>query len=334
MEKKKKKKLIIFITLIVSFSIITPLIFVPFSFGTIKIAQVDTGGKATDVIVKDEIAYVIDTADDNPGGLVMINVSKKTHPVVVGTYLGSGTPWAIDVENHIAYLANYFEGLEIIDVSDPSNPIKIGSYYGSGHCTDVQVNGNIVYIADWSYGLVILNVSDPSNVKEISHFDITGECYQFHVRTDIACILDHHSSYTGLILLNVSDPKNPFEIGKRYLSDVDYWNPFLVEHYVYVGNHAIDGGGLHILDFSSPADIFQVGFYHGGGSVFSAFIKNERAYLADYEKGLIILDVSNKRNPIKIAQFFNGGHAYDLFSEDNNAYVADGEHGLEIIEIL
>jgi len=135
-------------------------------------------------------------------------------------------------------------------------------------------------------------------------------------------------------MLNISDPSHPFEIGNHYLPDVDYWNPLLVENYVYVGNHAINGGGLHILDVSSPTDFSQVGLYHGGGSIFAAFIKDERAYLADYEKGLIILDVSDKSNPIKIAQFFDGGHAYDIFIEDNIAYVADSEHGLEIIEIL
>ena len=336
MEKSKRKKLIIMLILIVTASTIIPLviIFVPFSFGTRELAQIDTGGMATDVMVSNEIAYVIDNADQSPGGLVIINVSQRTNPRVLGSYLGAGVPWAVDVAENIAFVANYFEGLEVINVSNPSNPIKIDQYTGSGCCTDVQVDGTLAYVADWSRGFVIFNVSDPANIIQLSRYEISGSCVQLHVYNDIACVLDHYGSYTGIVVLDISNPIHPIEIGSRYLPDVDYWNPFIVENLIYVGNHALDGGGLHILDMNNPSDISQVGFYHGGGSVFASFIQNDRAFLADYDKGLIVLDVSNSSNPLKVAQFFDGGHAHDVYIVEDIAYVADEQDGLEIIQIL
>ena len=181
---------------------------------------------------------------------------------------------------------------------------------------------------------MILNISNPTNIEVISRYEMSGSCVQFHVYNDIACVLDHYGSYTGLVILDISNPSHPLEIGSYYLPNVDYWNPFIVENLIYVGNHALNGGGLHILDMNNPLDISQVGFYHGGGSVFAVFIENERAFLADYEKGLIVLDISDTGNPLKVAQFFDGGHAHDVYIEENIAYIADEEDGLEIVQIL
>jgi hypothetical protein len=75
-----------------------------------ELGQIDTGGEAFEVEIVGEIAYVMDTTDNNPGGLVIINVSDPNHPYKLGSYYQSGLPMQVAVVGEIAYLENRFIG--------------------------------------------------------------------------------------------------------------------------------------------------------------------------------------------------------------------------------
>lgn len=339
MEKKLRTIIIaVFVIIMIIVSITIPL-FLNFKsniiiLNTEKLGQIETGGEVRDVYVIDDMAYVVDTTDNNPGGLIIINVSDPTHPYKLGSYFQGGLPISVDVIGEIAYLANSLVGLEILNLSDLSHPIKIDQYTGSGSAFDVQVIGEIAYLADWSNGLVILNVSDPTDVREITSYGISGACVQVYVSENLVYLIDHYSEYSGLRIINVSDPFYPVQIGSYIPVGVDFWNPFVYGDYVYIGNHAPDGGELRIFDVSDPSQIIQIGLYDEESSVFATYVNGAFAYLADYKKGLVVVNISNHSNPTKIAQFFNGGHAVDIHVIDNIAYIADADDGLEIIKIL
>jgi hypothetical protein len=335
MQKARKKIIIITLLIIISILAVSiPLIFL-FRFipiNTRQLGQIDTGGQAIGVDIEGDIAYVVDMMDYTPGGLVFINISDPYHPHKLGSFYDGGGLWAVDVVGSIAFLSNDLNGLEVVDVSNPLLPIKLDSYAGS--VFDVQVRGELAFLADWNNGLTILNVSNPSDLTFISQFPISGACIHVDVYENIACISDHYGDYTAIRLVNVSDPYNPFQIGSHSPSGVDFWNPIIEGDYVYVGNHALDGGGLHILDISNPSNIHQVGFYHGGGSIFAAYIYDTRIYCANIELGLEVLDIVSPVNLQKSGQFFDGGQAHDVAVVNNYAYIADHNDGLEIIEIL
>ena len=336
MESKRKKLIIIIsISLVVSVGILIPvtLILVNNSFNTYELGQINTGGEAFDVEIEGDIAYVVDTADNNPGGLVIINVSDPTHPYILGSYYESGMPYAVDVVGNIAFLANINVGLEVINISDPTNPVKIDQYIGSGAAFDVQVIGEIAYIVDWSRGLVLLDISDPSDVSEISRYSISGACPHVHVDNGIAYIIDHHSSYSGIRLINVNNPQSPSQVGYYAPSGIDFWNPFVHENTIYVANHGSNGGELHILNASIYSQISSLGVFDDGGAIGAAFTNSSIVYLADYQNGLIIVDLMDPSSPRVIGRHFDGGHAYDVVVVGDIAYVADREDGLEIIKI-
>ena len=336
MEIKHKKLIIIIsISLVVSVGILIPvvLILVNTSFNTYELGQINTGGCAFDVEIEGDIAYVVDIAEDNPGGLVIINVSDPTHPYILGSYYQSGLPYAVDVVGDIAFLANTEVGLEVLNISDPTNPVKLDQYTGSGAAFDVQVIGEIAYIVDWSRGLVILNISDPSDVSEISSYSISGVCPHVHVDNGIAYIIDHHSSYSGIMLINVNNPQSPYQVGNYAPSGIDFWNPFVHENIIYTANHGINGGELHILNASNYSQISSLGVIDDGGAINAAFTNNSIVYLADYNKGLIIVDLMDISNPRVIGRYFDGGHSYDVVVVGDIGYVADREDGLEIIKI-
>ena len=68
--KCKKLIIIISISLVVVVSILIPVIIITayYSLNTYELGQSDTGGEAHDVEIEGDIAYVVDTAEGNPGG--------------------------------------------------------------------------------------------------------------------------------------------------------------------------------------------------------------------------------------------------------------------------
>lgn len=334
--KRKKLIIIISLSLVITVGILIPvfLILVKGSFNTSELGQINTGGMASDVEIEGNIAYVVDTADGNPGGLVIINISDPTNPSILGSYYQSGLPYVVDVVGDFAFLANIFVGLEVLDISDPTNPVKIDQYTGSGAIFDVQVVGEVAYLADWSRGLVLLNISDPSDVKEISRYDPSVACPHVHVENEIAYIINHYSSYSGIMLINVSNPYSLHQIGSYAPSGIDFWNPFVHENIIYLANHGINGGEVYFLDASNPSEISQLGVFNEMSNIFAAFTNDSIAYFADCQNGLIIVDLVDMSNPRVIGRYFDGGQAIDLVVVEDIAYVADREDGLEIIKIL
>lgn len=335
----KKHKIIVLVatvSLLTSVATIIPLIvnLFPISLHTRELGQIDTGGMAIDVEIHGNIAYVIDAADNNPGGLLIINISNPANPIILGSYYQSGLPRKVSVVGEIAYLANSMVGLEVLNITDPTNPIKIDQYTGSGEAYDVEVVGDMAYLADWSRGLVILNVSNPSNVREIRTFLIPGACSHVSVTDSIAYVVDHHTDYSGLRVVNVSDPSHPIQLDNHAPSGVDYWNPLAYGDYVYIANHGLGAGELRILNVHDPSNIVQAGVFDEQSSISSSYVNGNRAYLADFMNGLVVVDLNFPIRPVKKAQYFDGGHAIDVDVISNIAYVADGNDGLEIIEIL
>ena len=337
MEVKRKKLIIVIsISLVITTAILIPvtLILLKIPFNTIELGQISTGEEAHDVEIVDDIAFVVDTTDGNPGGLVIINVSNPYHPYMLGSYYQSGMPYTVDVAGDVAVFANIFVGVEILNISDLENPVKIDQYIGSGEAFDVQIVGEIAYITDWSRGLVLLNISDPSNVSEISRYSITGACTQVYVDNGIAYIIDHRTSYSGILLIDVTNPHSLSQVGSYVLSNVDFWNPYAHEDVIYVANHGSGGGDFYFLDASSFSQISPIRQFNDEGMINAAFIHNSIGYFAAYQNGLIVVDLADLSNPRVIGRYFDGGHPVDVVVVGDIAYVADREDGLEIIKIL
>ena len=339
MDLRRKRVTLVALLILLTIGIVVPLaIFLntPTSELTVeltKLGQLDIGGRTENVKVQGDIAYIIDQSEPTSKGLVLVNVSDPTNPFEITSYYDGGTPRELDVIGDVAYVADAFQGLEIIDVSNTSNPQKIGGYLGSGEIYDVQVIGDLAYLADWNTGLVILNVSDPTSPEFLSDYSILGACHHLHVVNDFAYVIDHRNYNTGFKILNISDPLNPELVGS-YMPDDDLWNPFVDGNYMYVGNHATDGGELQVLDLSDPTNITRVGIYDDVWcNLFSVFVENQIAYIADATRGLVIVDVRNPSNPLFLADFSDDNGAIGLDVVDDIVYLANIDGGLEIIRV-
>ncbi|NHJ04797.1 MAG: hypothetical protein EAX90_08235 [Candidatus Heimdallarchaeota archaeon] len=304
-------------------------------FTIYEIGSIKTNGEAMNVVVEDEIAFVLDTADNNPEGVVIINVSNPSYPVKLSSFFDGGIAYEIAIKGDYAIVADGTDGIEILNISNLKNPSKIFQYPVNNYCTDVVIIEDLLYAANWDKGLEIFNISDISNpVKINSYNSFSLNCMQLDIEGEIAVVTNHQNDYTSIIALNISNPYSPIQLANYVRSGVDFWDPVIHEGYIYVCNHGLNGGELQILDMSDPTNITQIGIFDDRANIHATTLNNSIAFLADYNLGVEIIDVSDPTNPVKIGKYFDGGHAKNLRVVNDLIFVADREDGLEILRIV
>ncbi|MFX1254765.1 MAG: LVIVD repeat-containing protein [Promethearchaeota archaeon] len=299
-----------------------------------ELGSVATNGEAVRVTVVDNIAYVLDTTDNAPEGVVLIDVSDPYNPEKLSSFYDGGFPSAISIVGDLAYVADRQDGLEILNVSDPYHPEKIAQFFAGGYTTDIEIVNDLAFLADWNNGLRILDISNPVAPVELSQYNAYWLCcVHVCVENNRAYITDHKNEYTGMRILDISDPSNPVFLGSYMPLFVDLWGPKVSDDLVIAANHHQDTGELQIFNVTDPTSIQLVGNFSDGGAVSNAQIIEDLVYIADYFDGVEIVDISDPANPIEIGQYFDGGHACEVYVENDLLYVADRDDGLEILKL-
>ncbi|NHJ38578.1 MAG: hypothetical protein FK731_01000 [Asgard group archaeon] len=297
-----------------------------------EIGSLETNGEAMIVAVKDNIAFVLDTTDQNPGGLMIINVTDPTSPELLSSLYDGGAGYELAIGDNMVYIADGQDGVEFINISDLENPVEIYQHPVNTYSSDVELVGDLLYAANWDYGLEIFNVSNPQSPVKIGQYITSINCIQVDVQGDIACVTDHRNDYTSIKILNISNPSSIQLIDTYAPADTDFWDPMIYGNYLYVGNHALGGGELHIFNITNPSSIQEIAQFDKGGTIFTVNFNDSFAFVADYSKGVIVLDISDPSNPIDIGGFSDGGHCKEVVVKENLLFVADREDGLEILE--
>jgi hypothetical protein len=134
----------------------------------------DTYGHFGRMEVRGDFAYVATAPSSVDGGLLIIDVSNETAPVVKGFASvpdAATVPWrgpGLDVDGDRAYLATT-SGLRVFDVSDPAAPTEVKSYpYPASFLPsvggDVVVRDYQAYVTSWKAGAGGLAVYQVLNV--------------------------------------------------------------------------------------------------------------------------------------------------------------------------
>jgi hypothetical protein len=93
------------------------------------------------------------------GGLLIVDVSNPSSPVVIGRASAPGQPLDVTVVGMTAYIAGESKGLSVLDVSDPLAPRLLGSYDTPGFASKSAVSGTLVAVADLAGGVELLRTS-------------------------------------------------------------------------------------------------------------------------------------------------------------------------------
>ena len=311
-KKSSFQAFVIFILLTINFSSanlgFSSAVTLSYSFE--KISSINTNGETVNVIIEGDTAYALDSTDNNPGGLVIIDISDLYNPTKISSYYDGGNPYELILKDNCVLIADGADGLEIINVTYLENPIEIYQYPVNNYCTDIELVGDLLYVANWDLGLEIFNVSDLENPYKIKSYNSNYlNCLQITIEGNLAVVTDHRNDYTSLVLLNITNPTSPQYITQYVKTDADFWDPILHNNYLFVGNHAINGGEMQILNVTEPSDISLVSKYDQGGSIFSITFNDSIAFISNRNKGVEVVDVSDLLNPIRIGRFDDGGEA-------------------------
>jgi len=230
------------------------------------------------------------------------------------------------VENHIAYVADWFSGLHIYDMRIPQQPRHLGNYHTPGSSKGVVVKDHIAYVADDDHGLQIIDVNDPSSPKLISHINSTGLAYTLKYHRRKIYLADHRG---GFHIIDVSNPKKPREI-THYDTPGKAWAIAAKKNYVFVAD---DQSGLLVFDIRNAAQPKEIGQYKPGGYAEDLEIHGNIAYVSFFDQGLHIVDISNPRKPRRIAALAIPGNARSIRVRNQLAYIAGWESGLQIVDV-
>lgn len=120
-----------------------------------ELGSLETPGRAQDVVVAGEYAYV---AGGSEGGLLVVDVSAPDSPVQVGFHDTPGNARSVALAGRYAYVADSYDGLRVVDVGTPSTPSEVGYFDGPSSALDVAASQGYVFVAASGGGLFILRL--------------------------------------------------------------------------------------------------------------------------------------------------------------------------------
>lgn len=262
--------------------------------GPTQVGSYSTLGEVSGVALGARHAYVISGETHLAGGrtvgLTILDVADSTRALPVGFLELTGRPGGVAVSGNYAYVAAEWAGFHVVDVSDPARPIHVANFPASA--TGVAASGRAAVIT-FGFGTIrVFDVSDPAHpllpsirlrgqgpiklagshayiaadngfrIVDLSAPDRPAHIGSFPTPRPILA-LDVADGYAviygdfGVWIVDVSDPGSPNRAG-------DYAIGYSVAAVAVAGDYAylrVAGGGLRVLNISSPSQPREVGFY-------------------------------------------------------------------------
>ncbi len=207
----------------------------------------------TNVYVEGTTAYVAARTK----GLIVLDVSYPSAPVLLGQYPGSlsKTTWSVRPEGKMAIVSNGIVlsgcGVETVSVADPKNPTQLACFTNNNTFDafrNISRDGSLVAVSAFVQGLFMFEIPpDGSNIKLVARWSDTK----------------------GLSMLSMKLP------------------------HVYVADAL---GGLRIVDHQGTSAIAEVG-HAAADWARDVVIVDHTAYLADGSRGVAAVDVQNPSAP-------------------------------------
>ncbi len=183
--------------------------------------ELDFTDYSQSLIAEDSYLYIA-----NERGLDILDISDLEQIRNISHF---GDIWyrSTAIKDHIAYLANYNNGVEVVDVSHPNTPKRITLVSGTERAVSLHVHNDLLFVARSNQGISILDISIKESPQVISNFcdNDDGEAKDVWGNEDYLFIQDGF----GIEVLDISDPSNPYEIcennkcgGHEIFSDGNY----------------------------------------------------------------------------------------------------------------
>ena len=322
----------------------------------------DNIGNFEEIFIEGNYCYIA----TSEGGLVVIDISNKNNPTMIGQADDELAYYNIYVESDYAFVTSD-EMVIVIDISTTTAPEKVGEFtIDTYYIYDVCAKGNYVFTACGSDGIQVLDISDLNDIQLIENYTdiddgnietLTISGNQLHIA----------GSFTNYYILDCTDPTDLSLIGEftpqttveKILVEGD--NVFLTEN---------ADPGVEIVSISDPSNPSQtttfaeydediaivddvvllqesnsLALYNISTIASPSFIidtnvstpnlwvEGDYLYFTDVYEILNIWDISNISDMIQLGTFYTTGYSNRVAVSGDYAYVADGRDGLEVIDI-
>jgi hypothetical protein len=301
----------------------------PDTGGYTIVSKFVTEGYAQDVLKKRNLLYIT----QGQGGLVIVDVSNPTNPVIVSTTTEGvrGYSKKIAMKDSAVYIAAGSFGVTVIDAGDSSHPVVSTSNTSMKPALNLHIMGDYLFTATSETGVKIANISD------VLHPDIRGSIETNGYANGVCTTLDSNLLLVacGEMGLQVFDISNFMEgygtyplVGKCDTKGIA--ESIALSNTDPIAFMACGTAGLQIIDFSDTNNIFIAGSYSCGGYAKELIYENNRVYMTTELSGLQIFDVSDVSNP-KLIGVIKTEYALGIDIYEKYIYVADEDEGLIII---
>jgi hypothetical protein len=256
------------------------------------------------------------------GNLLVVDVSDRTNPVLMGLHVTKWTVNDMDVAGDMAYLATYGEGLPIVDFSTPETPVEVGRFDSLADARGLARFGdNVVAASGWPQ-MVVFDASDDAALRRIGSIDLGDNTFAVDVDGHYAFVVGGSEEY-WLRVVDLSLPAQPQLVGSCSLGSTLYFAVAVTNGYAYVG-----GRGIVIVDVSEPTQPYIVGASDKGGSDGIA-VRGDYVYTTS--GGMAIHDVSDPTNPVFLGDW--GPSAQDVALRGDIAYVPSGRDDIFLYDV-
>ncbi len=296
-----------------------------------------TGGSISDLFVKDDLLYILNTLD----GLRIIDISNPSSMREIEFYDNVDMLFDVDVSDTLAYIADGGYGLKILNVAEPDS-IKIIGAYDTLPVVDIHLVDTLVYLANPNRGMSIVNIKNPSNPIGVSSLIIPSCNPKSIFKSGSYAYIADKGSYS-LRIINVSDPYSPVEAG-TYSFDYMVHDVFVKDTFAYILTHKsyepepYDPSvrdELRVINVSNPASPQQIGIYqatgYSAGVSLSLFVRDSIAYVSQMGGDFNLFDVSPPNNPTLIGSH-ERGLSCDVHVVDTLAYTV-GYNRMDVFNI-
>jgi hypothetical protein len=200
---------------------------------------------------------------------------------------------------------------------DSSNVQFIGNWpFGASFVSEYDPVRKFSFLSSGG-GVYVLNCSNPSSPELISENIHTRGFIRGLFYDPIDEILYIAAFNAGLEIWDVSVPDSVKKLGCYYI-DSDYLDVHVSDGLAYLSGWYT---GLHIIDVSDPANLYEVG-YCSNPAARSIFVLDTLSIIANQDQGLIIINSSNPSAPYVLGTYGNSNmRAIDVVAEDTLVYL-------------
>ncbi|MEQ8318383.1 MAG: GC-type dockerin domain-anchored protein [Phycisphaerales bacterium] len=293
----------------------------------IEITRITTGGAPQRFTIRGSTLYLA-------AGSVTFRAYDIEDPrdtTQIGSYLGSGFGYAVDVIDDLGYVASGVAGLDIIQLDLP-RPVRLGIADTPGEARDVLIRDGLAFIADGLAGLSVVDVSDPANPTLITSVDTPALARGIALGDNHAFVADGREtpdSGGGVEIFDISTPTAPVLVAS-YIPDLTVVDVRVEDDTLYA---ATDAGRIDIVDVSDPSNPRLLGQYSSVARLGAIDVEEGLVYAATLTAGFQILDIRKPASsPLVGVAEFDEGLSQTVF-DGQMAYAVSRDTGIRIFDL-